>query len=62
MEVLDMFSQAPINTNGHYAGALALPSPYSVFVTLTIGKCCVHWVPIVFARGRKLSSTELAPI
>lgn len=39
MEVLDMFSQAPINTNGHYAGALAQPSPYRVFVTLTIGKC-----------------------
>lgn len=39
MEVLDMFSQAPINTNGHYAGALAQPSTYSVFVTLTIGKC-----------------------
>lgn len=34
-----MFSQAPINTNGHYAGALALPSPYRVFVALTIGKC-----------------------
>lgn len=39
MEVLDIFSQAPINANGHYAGALAQPSPYSVFVTLTIGKC-----------------------